>query len=183
MKIIYYNTSNYVEFNINEIKKIYNHKMTEMIEITKKEVPDFLRKGQFYFQLEEKNGDSFIVPIDKFKRNVTVNGISDFLYLFETCEYWAVEEYPITLLEYYVLQINLIKTKINETYFNRIKFILFPHCQKQIKHKWCQRQFNFISSKSISEWNITSLSCNPNITWDIVYANLELPWNYKYLSC
>jgi hypothetical protein len=31
-------------------------------------------------------------------------------------------------------------------------------------------------------WNYSSLSMNPNITWEIVQANPEIPWSYGYLS-
>ena len=32
-------------------------------------------------------------------------------------------------------------------------------------------------------WNYKALSCNPNITWDIVKANPNFPWNYDILCC
>ena len=31
-------------------------------------------------------------------------------------------------------------------------------------------------------WNWKELSRNPNITWEIVKANLNLPWNWGWLS-
>jgi hypothetical protein len=32
------------------------------------------------------------------------------------------------------------------------------------------------------KWDYSMLSCNPNITWEIVQNNPKIPWDYTWLS-
>jgi hypothetical protein len=42
--------------------------------------------------------------------------------------------------------------------------------------------YNFIKEHPDKEWTYRRLSCNPNITWDIICENPDKPWNYKNMS-
>ena len=34
-------------------------------------------------------------------------------------------------------------------------------------------------TKRVGEWNWTELSMNPNLTWNIIKENRDLPWNWR----
>ena len=40
----------------------------------------------------------------------------------------------------------------------------------------------FIKENPDKKWDWELLSCNPNITWEIVKANPDKPWDWGYLS-
>jgi len=43
---------------------------------------------------------------------------------------------------------------------------------------WAKKWFQFIKANPNLPWNFYELSRNPNITWDIVQANLNKPWEF-----
>ena len=49
-------------------------------------------------------------------------------------------------------------------------------------NEWSEKWFQFIVDNSDKPWNYSSLSLNPNITWDIVKNNSDKPWDYDILS-
>ena len=42
--------------------------------------------------------------------------------------------------------------------------------------------WEIVQANSDKPWDYTSLSKNPNITWEIVQVNRDKPWSYHFLS-
>ena len=47
---------------------------------------------------------------------------------------------------------------------------------------WNKYWFEFIANNIDKDWDWSWLSCNPNITWEIVEANPDKPWRWYGLS-
>jgi len=43
--------------------------------------------------------------------------------------------------------------------------------------------FNYITENPDKPWNYRELSCNPNITIDIIHSDLSKPWSVRAISC
>jgi hypothetical protein len=49
-------------------------------------------------------------------------------------------------------------------------------------NEWTKHWFQFILDNPDKSWDYNLLSCNPNITWDIVRDNPDKHWCYDCLS-
>ena len=48
--------------------------------------------------------------------------------------------------------------------------------------EWSEKWFQFIKDNPHKDWCYIWLSENPNITWEIVQANPDKPWDFQLLS-
>jgi hypothetical protein len=46
----------------------------------------------------------------------------------------------------------------------------------------CKKLLNIINDNPNKKWDWEFISSNPNITWEIIEANLDLPWSWDYIS-
>ena len=53
---------------------------------------------------------------------------------------------------------------------------------KQFEKEWSDKWFSFIIDTPDKEWNWYNISCNPNITWDIIRDNPEIEWDWLGIS-
>jgi len=62
-----------------------------IIHIIKSQVPLYLRTGLFYLSLNQLNDDeAFAINTDNFKQDPFVNNLNDWIYLFNTCNFWGI---------------------------------------------------------------------------------------------
>ena len=53
---------------------------------------------------------------------------------------------------------------------------------KRVKHEWKVKYSHFIENTLEKPWDWSTLSENPNSSFDIVLAHLEKPWEWSTLS-
>ena len=53
---------------------------------------------------------------------------------------------------------------------------------KDLENEWSQYWFQFILDNLDKPWDWRLLSCNPNITWDIIEANSDKPWDWNFIG-
>ena len=55
------------------------------------------------------------------------------------------------------------------------------HLEKYIQNKWDEYYWNFLMEyEDMLDWD--SISCNPNITMEIIEKYPNKPWNWDYIS-
>ena len=58
-------------------------------------------------------------------------------------------------------------------------------CNKRIfkiNKEWCKYYLKFIEDNPDKDWNWYYISCNPNITWEIIRDNPDKPWDWYSIS-
>ena len=54
---------------------------------------------------------------------------------------------------------------------------------KDLENEWYYYWFQFILDNPDKPWDWMWLSCNPNITWEIIQDNPDKPWDWMWVSC
>ena len=52
--------------------------------------------------------------------------------------------------------------------------------RKQVECEWTEKFWKFIEDNLDKSWDWRCLSANPNITFDIVLAHPDKPWNWYW---
>jgi len=77
-----------------------------MISVRKRDVPEYLQKGELYHSLVENNDDpdeELTFPENVLKPNTTINNVSDCERLLNSLRFWSIESVAIQDLVNYVL--------------------------------------------------------------------------------
>ena len=83
-----------------EYYKVYGVSKTgENISFKPSDVPEYLRKTEFFSSLEE-DGGQITLPNQFFKSNLSVSSSQDVHHLLSTMRFWGVEEIPSQLIKY-----------------------------------------------------------------------------------
>ena len=70
--------------------------------IIRENVPEYLRKGTFFTNLDSCDEHSFEVPSDCFKHDQSIYNTHDLVHLLRSARYWGLEESPLTVVSYVV---------------------------------------------------------------------------------
>lgn len=101
--------------------------MAEFVEISLKDLPDFLKNSQLYEHLmkDEIENESLSIPTNNYKGDLTINSFKDFIILMETFKYWNISEVPYIIYEFVDDNKTLFYDKIDRllTKFPSLKFI------------------------------------------------------------
>lgn len=77
-------------------------------------MPDYLKSSEsseLYKKLDFE--EEININQDKFKENDNVCNIENRILLFETCNYWIVDNYPENLLNYYIYNLKEVNIYLN----------------------------------------------------------------------
>ena len=73
-------------------------------------------------------------------------------------------------------------------YLNIIYFLLFiimsrakrtHQFRNRVEHEWHRKFWLFIQENPVKPWDWVCISCNPNITMDIIRENPDRDWNWQ----
>ncbi len=53
---------------------------------------------------------------------------------------------------------------------------------KQLENEWRQKWFQYILDHPEKDWDYKFLSCNPNVTWEMIQANPQMHWDFQGVS-
>lgn len=68
-----------------------------MISVVKADVPDYLRRGEFYRNLSAEDDEVFEIPANTFKADSLWEGPSDLAHLLSSFRYWMIDM-PLPLI-------------------------------------------------------------------------------------
>jgi hypothetical protein len=99
-----------------------------MIAITRAEVPEYLRNGEFYSSLSPAEEEIFELPANVLKPNLELHGVCDLEYLLQSLRFWMVASPPTELLEYCLSTCTAREEETKETlerYANELPYVKF----------------------------------------------------------
>ena len=113
------------------------------------DIPEYLHQSELYRSLEDQNDDE--IDFQFLKPDISINNIQDWIHLFKTCNYFEVDHFPETLLNYYLehpVDINFTLDNIygkNDPLVLLTKELIKPNMIKRIQEYWTEFQFSCIN--------------------------------------
>lgn len=78
-----------------------------MVLISKNDVPQYLRNGSLYGAFDDDGDESFEVPSDCFKTDLTLSSLPDLRFALRSLRYWGVIEFPIEVYQYMIVSVDI----------------------------------------------------------------------------
>ena len=80
-------------------------RMSDMVSITKAQVPVYLVGSELYKNLSAEDDDGFSIPVKHLKPTLSVANADDLAHLFHTLKFWGLSRLPIEIIELLVFNL------------------------------------------------------------------------------
>lgn len=110
------------------------------LEVRRADVPEYLRKGEFFRSLGEEEGDDefFVVPGDAMKNDDTIANAEDLVHILKSLRFWGVDGVVAAVVGFIIANPNAPRLKSSLALFEPDYPYLFT-LRKLLRNKFCDK--------------------------------------------
>jgi len=109
--------------------------MSKFIEIDKDKIPNWLKHSNIVKIFNEDSDENYIIPSNKFEKEIIILNINDLYKYLEICRYWMIDNYPFEIYDYIINNINKINYyEIRENFYDMTIIDEFLILTSQIRY-------------------------------------------------
>ena len=81
---------------------VIDNSMNNMISVVREDVPEYLRSGRLFQNLDSADEEKFEVPFECFKKDSMVTNILDLSFVLQSARFWGLDDPPVSVVSFFV---------------------------------------------------------------------------------